>query len=148
MRRRDAATGEELVRLPGHATYAYALAFRPDGATLASGSGDFTICLWDTAPLRTRYQARREAAALRPQAERLVEQLWRGKNGRSMGLPARGPPQAGRCSGPQLVAEAAVGSAFAALAPAAKRQGPLRFGNGNCVGVSHARSKRGCWAGD
>ncbi len=27
-----------------------------------------------------RYQARREAAALRPEAERLVEQLWRQKN--------------------------------------------------------------------
>jgi hypothetical protein len=27
--------------------------------------------------LKTRYQARREAAALRPEAERLVEQLWR-----------------------------------------------------------------------
>jgi hypothetical protein len=27
-----------------------------------------------------RYQARREAAALRPEAERLVEQLWREKN--------------------------------------------------------------------
>ena len=36
--------------------------------------------LWDTEPLRTRYQARREAAALRPEAERLVEQLWRQKN--------------------------------------------------------------------
>ena len=31
-------------------------------------------------PLKTRYQARREAAALRPEAERLVEQLWRRKN--------------------------------------------------------------------
>ena len=35
--------------------------------------------LWDTEPLRVRYQARREAAALRPKAERLVEQLWRQK---------------------------------------------------------------------
>jgi hypothetical protein len=30
--------------------------------------------------LKARYQARREATALRPEAERLVEQLWRQKN--------------------------------------------------------------------
>ena len=77
MRRWDAATGEELVRLPGHADYVYSLAFSPDGKTLVSGSGDFTLRLWDTEPLRARYQARREAAALRPEAERLVGKLWR-----------------------------------------------------------------------
>jgi hypothetical protein len=69
-----------VVRLPGHRSYVWSLAFCPDGATLASGSGDATVRLWDTAPLKTRYQARREAAALRPEAERLVEQLWREKN--------------------------------------------------------------------
>jgi hypothetical protein len=53
---------------------------RPAPGPTASGSGDFTVRLWDTAPLRTRYQARREAAALRREAERLVEQLWREKN--------------------------------------------------------------------
>jgi hypothetical protein len=36
--------------------------------------------LWDTAPLKTRYQARLRAAALRPEAERLIEELWRQKN--------------------------------------------------------------------
>ena len=45
-----------------------------------SGSGDFTVRLWDTAPLKVRYRARREAEALRPEAERLVESLWRQKN--------------------------------------------------------------------
>ena len=30
--------------------------------------------------LKTRYQARREAEALRPEAERLVESLWRQTN--------------------------------------------------------------------
>jgi hypothetical protein len=68
-----------MVRLRGHKSFVWSLAFSPDGATLASGSGDTTVRLWDTAPLRTRYQVRREAAALRPQAERLVEQLWREK---------------------------------------------------------------------
>jgi WD40 repeat protein len=76
----DLERGEEVARLPGHTGYVWSLAFSPDGATLASGSGDFTVRLWDTAPLKTRYQARREAAALRPEAERLVEQLWREKH--------------------------------------------------------------------
>jgi WD40 repeat protein len=76
----DLARGEEVARLPGHTSFIWSLAFSPDGATLASGSGDATVRLWDTAPLKERYKARREAEALRPQAERLVEQLWREKN--------------------------------------------------------------------
>jgi WD40 repeat protein/predicted Ser/Thr protein kinase len=75
----DLNRGEEVARLTGHTSYIWSLAFSPDGKTLVSGSGDSTVRLWDTAPLRTRYQARREAAALRPDAERLVEQLWRQK---------------------------------------------------------------------
>ena len=73
----DLARGEVVARLPGHASYVWSLAFSPDGATLASGSGDFTVRLWDTAPLKIRYQARREAEALGPEAERLVEPLFR-----------------------------------------------------------------------
>jgi WD40 repeat protein len=72
----DLARGEAVARLPGHASFVWSLAFSPDGATLASGSGDTTVRLWDTAPLETRYRARREAETLRPEAERLVEQLW------------------------------------------------------------------------
>jgi WD40 repeat protein len=73
----DLTRGEEVGRLQGHSSYVWSLAFSRDGSTLASGSGDFTVRLWDTAPLKDRYRARREAEALRPEAERLVERLWR-----------------------------------------------------------------------
>jgi eukaryotic-like serine/threonine-protein kinase len=77
----DLERGEEVARLQGHSSYVWSLAFSPDGTTLASGSGDSTVRLWDTAPLKVRHQARREADALRPEAERLVDQLWRQEHG-------------------------------------------------------------------
>ena len=76
----DLTRAEEVAQLQGHTSYVWSLAFSPDGATLASGSGDFTVRLWDTAPLSVRHQARREAEALRPEAERLVEALWQQKH--------------------------------------------------------------------
>jgi WD40 repeat protein len=76
----DLERGEAVARLPGHASFVWSLAFSPDGATLASGSGDATVRLWDTAPLKVRYLARHTAEALRPEAERLVGQLWRQKD--------------------------------------------------------------------
>ncbi len=75
----DPATGQEVARLPGHTNYVWSLAFSPDGMTLVSGSGDKSVRLWDTEPLRVRYQARREAEALRPEADRVVEGLFREK---------------------------------------------------------------------
>ena len=66
--------------MQGHTTYVWSLAFSPDGATLAFGSGDATVRLWDTAPLKARYEARRQARALQPEAERLVGRLRREKN--------------------------------------------------------------------
>jgi WD40 repeat protein/predicted Ser/Thr protein kinase len=76
----DVASGQEVAQLPGHTSYIWSLTFSPDGKTLVSGSGDRTVRLWDTEPLRVRYQARRKAEALRPKAERLVEQLRRQKH--------------------------------------------------------------------
>lgn len=70
----------EGVRLPGHTSYVWSLAFSPDGKSLVSGSGDHTIRLWDTEPLRERYLARRAAESLRPDAERLVDRLFREMN--------------------------------------------------------------------
>jgi WD40 repeat protein/serine/threonine protein kinase len=72
----DVATGEEVARLPGHTNYVFSLAFSPDGTTLASGSGDSTVRLWRTCPLAGCLKAGREAEALRPKAQELVDRLF------------------------------------------------------------------------
>jgi WD40 repeat protein len=76
----DLATGQEVARLEGHTNYVFSLAFSPDGRSLVSGSGDGTIRIWDTEPPAQRHKSRREAEALRPEAERRVEALFREKN--------------------------------------------------------------------
>jgi eukaryotic-like serine/threonine-protein kinase len=75
----DLATGQEVARLEGHTDYVFSLAFSPDGSSLVSGSGDGTVRIWDTEPPARRLKARRQAEALRPEAERLVEGLFREK---------------------------------------------------------------------
>jgi len=76
----DLATGQDVARLEGHTNYVFSLAFSPDGRSLVSGSGDGTVRIWDTEAPAQRHQARREAEALRPEAERLVEALFRDNN--------------------------------------------------------------------
>jgi RNA polymerase sigma factor (sigma-70 family) len=46
----EVATGKRRAVLQGHRGSVYALAYSPDGRTLASGSGDATALLWDTIP--------------------------------------------------------------------------------------------------
>ena len=43
------ATGRHLNTLPGHTGVVYSVSFSPDGMTLASGSWDETVRLWDVA---------------------------------------------------------------------------------------------------
>ena len=69
-----------MAKLPGHTSYVWSLAFSPDGKSLVSGSGDFSVRRWDTEPLKMRYQARRQTEALRSEAGRLVEKIWSEKN--------------------------------------------------------------------
>jgi WD40 repeat protein len=53
----DAQTRQELATLEGHASDVNSVAFSPDGKTLASGGGDYTVKLWDV-------ETRQELAAL------------------------------------------------------------------------------------
>ncbi|MGH8629990.1 MAG: WD40 repeat domain-containing protein, partial [Burkholderiales bacterium] len=47
----DVASRQRLgVRLTGHTEFVSSVAFSPDGKTLASGSADYSIILWDVDP--------------------------------------------------------------------------------------------------
>lgn len=50
----DAHTGYFLERYEGHADSVYSVAFAPDGKSLASGSLDKTLKIWDLSESRTR----------------------------------------------------------------------------------------------
>ncbi len=46
-----ATTWQVIGTLSGHPSWVYSVAFSPDGKTLASGSSDTTIKLWDVSNL-------------------------------------------------------------------------------------------------
>jgi tetratricopeptide (TPR) repeat protein len=72
----DTSTGEELANLRGHEDCVFSLAFSPDGTQLASASLDTTLRVWDSVPYGVRYRERRARLAARPEAERIVDELW------------------------------------------------------------------------
>jgi WD40 repeat protein/serine/threonine protein kinase len=73
----DASTGEELAALRGHGGPIWYLAFSPDGTRLATASKDRTVRIWHTDPYRVRYLDRQRMLAARPQAESMVNTLWK-----------------------------------------------------------------------
>jgi WD40 repeat protein len=54
----DADSFEEVAEFHEHRSYVKSLAISPDGRTMVSASGDQTVRVWDTRPLRERLPAR------------------------------------------------------------------------------------------
>ena len=60
MRIWDPESGLEKLRLQGHGNYVYSIDLSPDGKTLASGSGDFSVRLWSTRSMRALWKEAEE----------------------------------------------------------------------------------------
>jgi dipeptidyl aminopeptidase/acylaminoacyl peptidase len=74
---RDAATGKEVRRFEGQANQMRAVAFSPDGRTLATGSWDGTVWLWEVATAGERrrlagHQAGVRSLSFSPDGDRLA----------------------------------------------------------------------------
>jgi hypothetical protein len=74
------------ILLTGHRDYVFAIAFSPDGKTLASASPDGTVKLWDTATGKQRLRlytkcVRVEAVAFSPDGKVLASGGWNGMLG-------------------------------------------------------------------
>jgi WD40 repeat protein len=73
----DANTGEETLTLRGHSDQVRSVVFSPNGDRIVSGSEDGTLKIWDSVPYRIRYRERQAILAAQPEAEHLVEDLFR-----------------------------------------------------------------------
>lgn len=67
----DLVTRKEVLQLEEHEAAVNALAFAPDGCTLASGGGDFTVYLWDMAVL-----SKKRPLPARTLAVKDLDALW------------------------------------------------------------------------
>ena len=63
----DTDSREQIASLQGHSGLIHSLAFTPDGAALASGSGDGTMLLWDLQRLESRPHSLRPVSGLEHQ---------------------------------------------------------------------------------
>ena len=104
--RRGQPLGEPLT---GHTDWVYSVAFSPDGKTLASGSDDKTIILWDVATRPARSASRSPATPARclsvafspdgktlasGSADRTHHPVGRGDAASALGEPSRATPAA------------------------------------------------------
>jgi WD40 repeat protein len=69
----DTASGKRVARLDGHAGAVIAVAFSPDGKTLATGSRDTTVLLWDVTRGRVEHLFREVGAGGGPGLRALRE---------------------------------------------------------------------------
>ncbi len=72
----DAVSGEALAVLRWYEERVASVAFSPDGTRLATGSRDNGVRIWDSVPCRVRFLYRQASLAARPEAERIVGELW------------------------------------------------------------------------
>ena len=77
----NAHTGAEMALITGHTRYVFAVSFSPDGSTLASGSWDNTIRLWDVSSGQekdtlTGHTRRVTAVSFSPDGSTLASGSW------------------------------------------------------------------------
>ena len=87
----DLVRGEDVVRLPATRASSGRWPSAPTARCWRPGSGDATVGLWDTGAVEGSLPGPAQAETLRPEAERLVEQLWRKENDLAAVAKALGP---------------------------------------------------------